>query len=231
MNFLFYILYFIDRKIVPGFKIKKNALVIDIGSGDKPFWRGDVFVDDLSLGDVQRASHTKTIHNIGTFVDANVANLPFRDKAFDFSFCSHLLEHVIDPDVAINEIMRISKSGYIEVPNGIIEHAKPFVSHIWFIYQNKNKLVFVRKSRKIHETLLANAEKFTAVGKEPFIRIYWKNKIEYEIISECKKKEEYFSPKIIEKKTITSTNYYFLLVLFLRSFFYKKKNVPINIYK
>ena len=61
MNIFSNIIYFYKRKIQPGFRIKKDAIVIDIGSGDKPFWRADVFVDDLSLGNVQRASETKTI--------------------------------------------------------------------------------------------------------------------------------------------------------------------------
>lgn len=221
--------YFYSRKIAPGFKIKKGALAVDIGSGDKPFWRADVYVDDLSLGDTQRASHSKTVHNIGKFVNANVMKLPFKDKSFDFSFCSHLLEHVEDPGVAIKEIVRISKSGYIEIPNGIMETIQPFISHIWFVYKNKNKLVFVRKSKKIHEVLYENGREFDPFisdVSDPFIRLYWKKNIKYEIIDIYKNSEKYYSPKAIKSEK-RSINYYLVFMKVFRSIFYKNKNIPI----
>jgi hypothetical protein len=99
MNLLSSLRFFYNRKIEPGFKINQNALVVDIGSGDKPFWRADVFIDDLSLGNVQRASNLDTIHDLGMFVNANASKMPFREGAFDFSFASHLLEHVDNPAV------------------------------------------------------------------------------------------------------------------------------------
>lgn len=227
MNLYDNLKYFYLRKIKPGFAVKKTAFVVDIGSGDKPFWRADVYVDDLTLGDVQRASETKTIHDLGKFVDANVENLPFENKQFDFSFCSHLLEHVEHPGKAINEITRISKAGYIETPNGVIETVEPFVSHIWFVFKNSNKLIFVRKSKKMHEILLKNENKFTSVinkSKDPFIRMYWKNKIEYEIIDEYKNEEKYFSPKII-KLSNKSKNHYVILIKIIRFLFYKNKKI------
>ncbi len=220
------IYYFFVRKIQPGFLIKKKSLVVDIGSGDKPFWRADVFVDDLSLGDVQRASESKTIHNLGIFVDANVNSLPFRDKYFDFSFCSHLLEHVDDPAKAIGEITRVSKAGYVEIPNGIIESVQPFISHLWFVYINKKKLIFVRKSKKMHEVLTQNNNKFFPVinkSKDPFIRLYWNKKIEFEVIDPLKVKDKYYSPKKLPKTSVRK-NYYIQLVKILRYFFYENKS-------
>lgn len=220
--------YFFVRKIKPGFLINRKALVVDIGSGDKPFWRADVFVDDLSLGDVQRASESSTIHDMGYFVNANVNQLPFSDKAFDFSFCSHLLEHVTDPEKAIKEITRVSKAGYIEIPNGIIESVQPFISHIWFVYINRKKLIFVRKSVRMNDILTNNENKFfTEINKakEPFIRLYWKNRIEYEVIDDLDEGEKYYSPSKLPKK-IKRRNYYLLLVKVLRYFFYEqKKNI------
>lgn len=226
--------YFYSRKILPGFKIKKDALVVDLGSGDKPFWRADVYVDDLSLGDVQRITHSKTIHNIGKFVNANVMSLPFKDKAFDFSFCSHLLEHVQDPGGVLKEIVRVSKSGYIEIPNGIIETIYPFISHIWFVYNNNNKLILVRKSKKIHETLCENGKNYIPViGNipDPFIRMYWKNNIDYEVINELKESEKYQSPLKIKKSNANFKNYYIILVKILRLFFYLKKDIPSSVFK
>ena len=228
MNIFSNLHFFYLRKILPGFKINKDALVIDIGSGDKPFWRADVFVDDLSLGDVQRASHSKTIHDIGKFVNADVIKLPFKNKAFDFSFCSHLLEHVDHPEEAIKEIVRISKSGYLEVPNGILETIRPFDSHLWFVFQNKDGLVFVRKSKKLHETLFENGKKYDSLLNkipEPFIRMYWKKTIKYEIVDNYKQYEKFQSQTGNVKNILKpSFNLYLLMVKMIRLLFYKNKS-------
>lgn len=192
------IAYFIDRKIAPGYKIKKGDLVIDIGSGDKPFWRANVFLDNLALGNLHRHSDTKTVQSFGNFVDADITRTNFKNKIFDFSFCSHLLEHVEKPDLVIKEIMRISKKGYIEVPNGVIEFVHPFHSHLWFVLLTGKKLVFVRKGKNLHKNLLKNSAKYLYLiskTKDPFIRLYWNNKIEYEIIDLDKENEKYFPPE------------------------------------
>lgn len=104
-----------------------------MGCGDKPFWRADVYLDKLSLGNEQRFSSSDVTKDFGLFIDSDITNTPFKNKVFDFSFCSHVLEHVEKPDLAIKEIVRISKAGYIEVPDGINEMLFPFHSHLWFI--------------------------------------------------------------------------------------------------
>lgn len=226
--------YFYHRKIQPGFRTKKKWLVVDIGSGDKPFWRADVFVDDLTMGDVQRASETKTVLKFGKFVDANVLSLPFKDKVFDFSFCSHLLEHVDDPAVAIKEITRVSKSGYLEVPNGILETIQPFISHLWIIFLDNKKLVFVRKSNKMHKLYYSNGRKFVPLiekSNDPFIRLYWKNHIDFEVIDNLSEGEKYISPKKLPKGSSHKTNYFIPFLKILRLVFYVQKEIPNNILK
>jgi len=204
------ITYFFERKIKPGFKIKKNQVVIDIGSGDKPFWRGNVFLDNLNLKNLHRHTDMATVNNLGPFVDSDISKTDFKNKAFDFAFCAHLLEHVNRPDLAINEITRISKRGYVEVPNGVIEYISPFHSHIWFIFLVKKKLIFIRKGKVLHNILLANGQKYYPLiskTKDPFIRLYWKDKIDYEIIDNLNEKEKYFPP---EKTPKTRKNTFFL---------------------
>lgn len=193
------IIYFLKRKVLPGYAVSKKDFVIDIGSGDKPFWRANVFLDNLSLDNLQRSTYGNTISTIGNFVNGDITKTKFKDKAFDFSYCSHVLEHVERPDLAIKEITRISKAGYIEVPNGIIDFINPFFSHLWFVFLHKNKLVFFRKSNKLHNVLRENAVDYIPLSyktNKPFIRLYWKNKIDYEIIDTNLKK---FNPPSIEK--------------------------------
>jgi SAM-dependent methyltransferase len=224
--YLFYYLYYLlQRKVVAGFLINKNDLVIDIGSGDKPFWRADVFFDKLSLENYQRATAGKTITNFGIFVDGEISKTNFKKKVFDFSYCSHVLEHVEDPESAIREIMRISKKGYIEVPNGLIECAAPFSSHLWFVFQNKDMLIFVRKSRQMHKILLENRNYIKTFFKEPFIRLYWKNTINYQIIDDLKIKDKFNGENAHDTESIATNVVYNFIVDILRKLFYKRKNI------
>lgn len=232
------ILYFITGKILPGYKINKNDLVIDIGSGDKPFWRANVFLDNLSLDNLQRSTYRDTIKNIGNFVNGDITEkTKFKNKVFDFSFCSHVLEHVENPDPAIKEIMRISKAGYIEVPNGLLEYMKPFSTHLWFIFLSNKKLYFLRKSAKLHEVLINNSIYYSYLPykvKNPFIRLYWKNKIDYEIIDVCNDVKQFTPPsfKKLRKKVINeislpntlSQHGYLLLIKCMRKIFQVNTN-------
>ena len=104
-NYLSTIYWWWKRKIEPGFGLPKEAKVLDLGSGDKPFWRANVLADKLNLADDQRASFGGVKKDSRELVDCDAAKLPFADEMFDFVYCSHLLEHVDDPAKVIGEIL------------------------------------------------------------------------------------------------------------------------------
>tara|TARA_B100000780_G_scaffold68312_1_gene45200 strand:- start:1046 stop:1717 length:672 start_codon:yes stop_codon:yes gene_type:complete len=108
--------------------------------------------------------------NKKTWLVKDVCNgsLPYKDKYFDFCFCSHLLEDIKDPISVCNEIMRISKSGYIEVPSRQREiFAKSrffkiksffgkmpeigYYHHRWFVELGSNELIFTPKDGRIYQ--------------------------------------------------------------------------------
>lgn len=229
LNQVFNIQFFIKRKIVPGFKISRDALVLDIGSGDKPFWRADVTADRLDLGDNQRWGNSKTITDQGLFVNADVTDLPFEDKTFDFAFCSHLLEHVLDPEAAVNEITRVAKAGYIEVPNGVLETMKPFHSHLWRIFVDQGRLVFIRKSKEEHKLFLENYKHqgfHTNNLRNPFIRFYWESNLPVTVIDSLTEEEKFtaIESKDLDGKQSSQLNPYGRLNHMLRKLFYKRKD-------
>jgi SAM-dependent methyltransferase len=56
----------------------------------------------------------------GTFLHGNLLNLPFKDNSFDLVLCSHVIEHLLDPFSAIQELRRICRTHghiYIETPS------------------------------------------------------------------------------------------------------------------
>lgn len=99
------------------FTFSPQDKVLDIGSGNIPFPFA-THLADLALKDdlVGRAGAPfKTIHGRKVY-ECSVESMPFEDKEFDFIHCSHVLEHVDDPEKACLELMRVGKRGYIETP-------------------------------------------------------------------------------------------------------------------
>ena len=110
-----------------------DALVLDVGSGDKPSWRADVLLDgypDDEHGG-QRSGTGSTRVTRPLFV-ADAADMPFADHAFDYVICSHVLEHVPDPAAVIAELTRVARAGYIEVPEAASCKIIDFPSHLWW---------------------------------------------------------------------------------------------------
>jgi hypothetical protein len=77
--------------------------------------------------------------------------MPFADGAFDYTICSNLLEHVVDPAGVIRELVRVSRAGYIEVPEASSAKIIDFPSHIWWCRLDDGTdpptLVFTAKER------------------------------------------------------------------------------------
>jgi DNA helicase-2/ATP-dependent DNA helicase PcrA len=67
------------------------------------------------------------------------------DGAFDFAYCSHVLEHVSDPIKACTELMRVAKRGYLETPTrakDLFLNTAKVSNHRWMVEWFNNRLVF-----------------------------------------------------------------------------------------
>jgi hypothetical protein len=83
---------------------------------------------------------------------------PFADKSVDVVICSHTLEDIRDPVFVVQEMQRIGKRGYIEVPSRELETCRGiddpnvvgFAHHRWLIETRGSHLAFRHKSHLIH---------------------------------------------------------------------------------
>jgi len=96
------------------FGIRPGERVLDVGSGQMPFPLATVLADRFLDQNVHRRG--ELVRDRRPLVVLDVGALPFADKSFDFVYCSHLLEHVDDPEKACSELMRVGRRGYIETP-------------------------------------------------------------------------------------------------------------------
>ena len=126
--------------------VRAGDLVLDVGSGDKPHWRADVLVDRFPDAEhaVQRAGAEAARLSRPLF-DADVTAMPFKDGAFDYVNCSHLLEHVLDPAAAVAELERVAGAGYVEVPAAGSARILDFPSHLWWCRLDDGVLTFEAK--------------------------------------------------------------------------------------
>lgn len=151
--------FYLRRIAVP---IGPDALMLDVGCGDKPHWRADVLVDKfLDARHAKQRNRGGDVTAIEPLFEAPLEDLPFRDDAFDFAYCSHVLEHVADPVRAISELVRVAKTGYIEVPFVGIQKVYDQETHLWFCDCQDGVLTFTAKHEAVFD---ADIERFLRKG-------------------------------------------------------------------
>jgi len=176
--------------------LSADAKILDVGGGARPFSYAQVVVDrDFSAGNEHRDGAGTVLDKTKYFyVQADIESLPFDDHAFDFVICSHVLEHVEFPERACEEIMRVAKGGFIEVPRKWTEYYAGHPTHRWLISEDKGSLIF--------EPITANNSPFMNFALPPLwdsaelqqqlliehanipcIQLVWQKRFSYNVVS------------------------------------------------
>lgn len=125
--------------------IAPKELVLDIGSGGWPFKRANHLADKYPDATTHRVE--TMVRDQRSFIEVDLAQLPFCERAYDFVFCSHVLEHLDNPGQALRELMRVGRRGYIEVPTRLSDVMFNFTRlpdhHRWHGMVLGNTLVLV----------------------------------------------------------------------------------------
>jgi 2-polyprenyl-3-methyl-5-hydroxy-6-metoxy-1,4-benzoquinol methylase len=183
------------------FNIKPSEKVLDIGSGGYPFPLATHLADLYSGETTHRTEELK--HDSRPLTICSVEATPFESKEFDFVYCSHVLEHVEDPSLACEELMRIGKRGYIETPSKLSDVMFNFTRlpnhHKWYTQQLGNTLLFLEWKKEERRDLGTNYffDQFHSVWRNPFQDLVhenrdlfvnmmlWEDRFDYIIISNC----------------------------------------------
>jgi hypothetical protein len=82
--------------------------------------------------------------------------LPFADKTFAFSYCSHTIEDLVDPSALLKELIRVSDSGALVTPSRLSEQTagigdrmssrQGHPHHYWIVESENDEPLFSHKA-------------------------------------------------------------------------------------
>ena len=167
-----------DFKLLQKLKIKRNDLVLEIGSGANPLIRSDVLLDKFPYIIKKHRSSLRLVKtNNKPLIIGDAQELPFAENSFDWIICRHVLEHLNDPLKFFEEIKRVSKKAYIATPSPFTElvhggyqnvpqiigkkgiftnlhHGKGTEGHKWFVLNSENNIYLLAKSAELYPIYL-----------------------------------------------------------------------------
>jgi hypothetical protein len=200
--------------------LPKEAKVIDVGGASAPFKRANTIIDFVPFEAVNfsQAKGPGAIQfNKENYFSHDICGRepwPFKDKQFDFSICSHVLEDIRDPLWVCSEIIRISKAGYLEVPSRLYETAFGLevknlagaTHHRWIVDLDSNKsLRFTFKYMHVHSGVLnKNKERYTKENRDMYLCLSWKDTFPFyeNWLNSGKEIFEFYLERTMSKKEI-----------------------------
>jgi SAM-dependent methyltransferase len=126
--------------------VSRSERVLEVGGGHNPHPRANVEVDKFTDTNYHRSGDIKVLGH-QEFINVDGETLPFKDKEFDYVICCHVLEHVENPHIFLQEQFRVAKRGYIEIPSLLGEVLAFRESHKWVLHEHNDVLYIVDKQK------------------------------------------------------------------------------------
>jgi FkbM family methyltransferase len=164
----------------PGFS------VIDVGAAANP-WSRDVISATFDLNTCTVAP----LHFTGNLNDSRAWDPVLRyvteHGRFSYSICSHTLEDLAYPAMALEMLPRISDAGYVAVPSRYLESLRPegpyrgFIHHRWVLDpdQDKKTLVLAPKIPLLEHLALGSETNWPAAQNRFELQMMWRGAISF----------------------------------------------------
>ncbi|NQE63231.1 FkbM family methyltransferase [Caulobacter sp. RHG1] len=158
--------------------------VIDVGAAANP-WSGEVLNATFDMGDCAVAP----LHFRGNFNDSRSWDEVLRHVAkhgrFSYAICSHTLEDLAYPAMALEMLPRIADAGYVCVPSRYLESLRPespyrgFIHHRWVLDNVGPDLILAPKIPLV-EFLTMEAEADWGAQTDRFeFQMHWRGAIAF----------------------------------------------------
>ena len=162
----------------------KNLKILDLGCTHVNFWKeANHFAD---IVDYTKEFNKQNLKFIKIFPNQK---LPFKDKEFDYVVLSHVLEHVPNLIEFVDEVQRISKAGYIELPTKLADNLaigcdEEDIGHKWWMeFDDANQILkYTKKVDALQKFLsVGTVFKFQEFFEDSLIlQLYWQDTINIE---------------------------------------------------
>lgn len=183
----------LDEEIIHKLKISPQTKVLDVGGSmhQHTLIKIDTLVDLIRPEDSPYGQARLNAKNF-VRVDLTQDKLPFNNKEFDVVLCTHTLEDLTNPFLAIQEMSRVAKRGYISTPSMgedmVFSHVDKtswltgfrrtpgLAHHKWFFWLKGKKMVVIPKNYP-----LLYSPEFMIVGwqGEKEFNLFWERSIDY----------------------------------------------------
>jgi len=187
-----------DQLIINKIGIRKSDKILDIGGSMK---QHDIInihtLVDLISPEEAPYIRSKLLAKNFVRLDLTKEKLPFKDNEFDVCICSHTLEDLHNPFLAIEEMQRVAKRGIIVTPSMGIDMVFSHIDitdwlvgprrtpghshHKWFFLNEKNKMIIIPKN---YGVLYSGRFQITNWSGERDFVYKWNGKINYEVFQE-----------------------------------------------
>ena len=158
-------------------KNKNEWNILDLGCGARSPWDQAHTYLDINNHELRYTGKR--------FIQGDIHNTPFKDKEFDFIIAAQIAEHATDPQKFIDELMRIGKRGFIELPTPFGDNIVlgNDAHHPWWVTFDdvRQQIIYTPKIRVLNEQLWFREYNMLL----PFFRdslvteLYWEDSIEW----------------------------------------------------
>lgn len=153
-------------------RIARTDFVVEIGSGNDPYWRSDLLIDKYVADSTERPGRVAGLVVDRPLVIGDALQLPLKDKSVDFLIARNLLEHIIDVAQFAAELQRVSRRGYISTPSSVAEKLFGWDKHVWFVSKRAGRLHLLAKDRTLFDAELNRAFHTRFATSRAFQRFY-----------------------------------------------------------
>lgn len=182
-------------KILRSIRVHSGDSVIDVGASDNPWTAGFL----TATFDLRKPNLTSILHFQGnlntTWGWEQIRRYVAMHDKFAYSVCSHTLEDIAFPVLALEWLPEISKAGFISMPSHLQELRRNiegpwrgYIHHRWIYRERNGKLLVIPKISALE---YMNELQGSDNPDTTELQIFWDQSIEYEILN-----DDYLGPNV-----------------------------------